>query len=206
VKPAAKNHVSALLDEVAKLSDKLALKLRNLSSQLDAERTSANAYLEEAYWSKRPQDDYPMEVHHLCLSLDALHDSAEEAKASLPSGPIKFRAASPLPVANIHSALRDGWQVAHGSGVRNSAELRVPVPPAYPKKLKPSASLGSAFYQICCVCYVAAGRGELANPEQAIKAYMRQVRQQQVAVIATEAEIVKDSTPKSRSKSRTERH
>lgn len=203
-KPAAKNDVAALLDEVAVLSGKLARKLRALNGRRDAAHGSANNYLEVAYWSKRTQDDGPTAAHHLCPRLDALHDSAGEAKASLPAGPARFRAASPLPVEKIDSALRDGWRVAHGSGVSNSPKLPASIPPVYPKRLKPSASSGSVFLRICCICYTAAGRGDEANPERAIKAYMRQVgKVRQEAILAFEKGIRQESRNRNRRTKRT---
>jgi hypothetical protein len=174
-KPAAKNDMAALLDEVVTLSERLSQRLRALNSQRDAACASVNARLEVGYWCKRPQDDGPTAAHHLCPRLDALRDSAQEAKASLPAGPVRHLAASPAAIEKIDSALRDGWRQAHRSGVSTS-DAPVPVSPPYPARLKPSASSSSAFRRICGICYVVAGRGDDADPERAIKAYMAQMR------------------------------
>jgi hypothetical protein len=188
-KPAAKNDVAELLDEVAELSRQLAQRLCALVAQRDAAHASAHAHIEAAYWPKRPTDDGPTSAHHLCPRLDALCAAARGAKSSLPPGPVRYRAADYKPIERIDMALRDGWRSIHGPGVRTS-DMPGPIPPAYPHELKPSATEGSAFREICGICYEVAGRGVDADPLRAIRAYLRRCgSERQAAILEIEKAI-----------------
>lgn len=180
-KPAARNDVAELLDDVSELADKLLNKLAAIGSRVSAAHASAHTLIELEYWKVRPDDSGPTSFHCLAPRIEALRDAARQGKQELPSSPSRHRSASPYPVGKIAEALQTGWREAYGSSahsVRYEGGREVypkeRMGKRYPRALIPSAADGSAFRAIVGICYEAMGGNP--DPVAAIKNYLKAER------------------------------
>lgn len=172
--PPARNEVRDILENVASLSSQLETRLQEIVKQRDRAHGYAHGLIEVRYWAARPGDGEPTASHHFLPRLKALTDAANQAAESLPKEQARRRA-STSPIGRIQDALLQGWRDAHGTRVTTDNRPQK-TPPKYPVKLRPSSSPTSAFLELCCICYEVSGVDE-ANPERAIKAYLRQTTQ-----------------------------
>lgn len=193
-KPAARNDLSALLDDIADLADKLAHKLWAINAQTDASHGTALGLIEPEYWQgKRLEDDGPTVAHHLCPRLEALARAARIGREAIPNKPARHKVGDWRPIARIDAALSDGWARVHAPRVGRSecpetvsdmiayAKANPPAPP-YPGALRPSSSPRCVFREIVGICYEAAGGNP--DPERALKAYVALVRKKQSEMLA----------------------
>jgi hypothetical protein len=101
-------------------------------------------------------------------SLSKLRAVLERARNELPREQRRHRTASPSPVALLDEALLRGFVLAHESGRT----------PRY--TVKRSSTPNSPYRRIIEICYVAMGRSN-TDPEQAVKAFIKQRRGRVVA-------------------------
>lgn len=196
VKPAANAATSALLADVESQSSDLLNKLHALSLGFDAEHNKACGLIETSYWEQRPDDTGPTAMHHLIPRLRALQVAAQYGLDQIPTAqPVRRRSADPAPVERIHSALVYGWSLGRAGGANycwgtrceESAsaaaipQSNAPQPQSYPQRLQPSTSPGCDFRTVVGICYEAVGGN--ADPERAIRAYVRAFNKRHAASV-----------------------
>lgn len=102
-----------------------------------------------------------MRLNETSKSLAMAKEVIGEAIAGIPTEPARHRQASAFPIKVIYSAVQVGFILAG----------QEPVPPG----LKPSVSPTSNFRRLIGICYEAID-APTADPERAIKAYVKQWR------------------------------
>lgn len=179
-RPAAKNGVKAVLDDVAKHAHSLLSVLEPVVSRNDAERSTALDCMDDAFLDNRRltgqvlrSDEGETAMRVLIPQLKQLRDAARSASRKIGPNPkaARHRRADPMPVKAIDGALRMGWADVH-------AQWTSPHNPGepLPRQFEPSKRESSTFRKIVGVCYEAAGADIDADPVRAIEGYMREVR------------------------------
>jgi len=102
-----------------------------------------------------------MRLDETSKSLQTAVGVVADALAALPADPVRHQSADPYPIKLIHRALQFGLIMA---GLE-------PLDP----RLKPSSSPTSPFRRMVGICYEAIG-APAADPERAIKAYVKRWR------------------------------
>lgn len=178
--PAARNEVIALLDDVAKLADKLLHKTAVVNRQISAAHSLTHLLIEQGYWHALPDDIGGQSFHCMAPRLKALRDAARAGKKQLPRTPTRHRSADSRPVSAIYKALLHGWSKEHGCNVFHvhyedgKEVLTYPNGPQrkpFPYTFKASAADGSAFRAIVGICYEVEGGNP--DPLAAIKNYLK---------------------------------
>jgi hypothetical protein len=111
-----------------------------------------------------------LELETALPRVQALRAIAQEARATVPAGPRRFRSASPIPVRMIHQALLSAWADEHLSSLPKSG-----LTPPFP--FRPSSGPKSAFRAIVGICYAAVLGTTEHEAERAIRAFVRQERE-----------------------------
>lgn len=190
-RPAARNDVAGLLDDLGKLADKLLRKAEAIERKATAAHALAHALLEQGYWSACPDDRGGTSFHCVAPRLTALRDAARAGKQQLPRSPSRPRSANPRPVRAISDALLYGWTKEYGSNVysvryEGGEEIRTyrngPQRKPYPAALGASAADGSAFRAIVGICYETVGGNP--DPLAAIRSYLKAERERRKKAIA----------------------
>lgn len=186
--PARLDAVRAKMKEVRQHAHALALALERLSPEWPGLATckpeeaaalnEARFLLGRAHGRDRtlprppPMDALPdmltAEVRHI----DAI---AERALARARKTQTRSRLANTLPIEMIDEAMRDGWAMRYSGDVSVGWRLlacRDGIDVDAAMAVKRSSSPGSAYREIMGICYEAA-RHPTADPERAIKAFLR---------------------------------
>lgn len=194
--PAANGATSELLADVESLASGLLNKLDALCLGFDPEHNRACGLIETSYWEQRPDDTGHSAMLHLIPRLRALQVAAQYGLRQIPSAqPVRRRSADPAPVGRIHSALVYGWSLARAGGTSYRRGTRreesepaaaipqsvAPQPQSYPQRLQPSTSPGCDFRTVVGICYDAVGGN--ADPERAIRAYVREFNKRHAASV-----------------------
>ena len=185
IRQPSNNDTRDILADVEKLTAKLLKKLESIALQIDSQHEKAGFLIDQSYYQQRTGDDGHTATLHLVPRLHALRTAAQNGLDQIPAKkPVRHRLADPAPIERIHTALVTGWHQAHSDGPSYSrgmpfeeSESAVAIqkqnrrpPPAFPKRLRPSASAGSVFRDVVGICYRAVDG--TADPERAISEYM----------------------------------
>jgi hypothetical protein len=190
LRPPDRNSVLGLLEAIAGAGAKLDRALAAVTSEgaRSAAKREARAQILLAGFERREASNWPINhegearrgrsVDDLAAARAALlvlNQSTRAALTSLRSEPQRRRrSATPEPVRLINDALLRGWGEAYypvGTGEYTSPQAPVPPVPAYP--LAPSSSPTSRFRQVVSICYQAFLGVDDADPERAIKSYLK---------------------------------
>lgn len=103
-----------------------------------------------------------LRLNETSKSLSVAIDVVVTSLAQIPPEPHRHRSADPYPIELIHDALQQGSIAATGDPM--------------PLGMQPSASPRSGFRQMIGICYEAIFAKNEADPERALKAYMKKWR------------------------------
>lgn len=103
-----------------------------------------------------------LRLNETSKSLSVAIDVVVTGIAQVPPGPLRHRSADPYVVELIHDALQHGSIAATGDPMSHG--------------LRPSASPRSGFRRMIGICYEAIVAKDDADPERALKAYMKKWR------------------------------
>jgi len=110
-------------------------------------------------------DRWNDDLAHAEQALRDLLETVGWAIEDLPTGQRRYRAANPEAIGHIHRGLMKGWTEAHAGQAF----------PAFP--FRPSINPTGPFRTIVKICYAAVTGHHDADPERAIKAYIRNERE-----------------------------
>ena len=184
-KPATRNGVAQILDDVDRLADELLQKTQAVVLQISPEHAQAHMLIEDGFWKAMPRARGPSSFQNIAPNVLALRNAAREGRRRLSIAPSRRKSASPQPVAAIRDALLRGWAKKYGSnharvvgkdreGQRVIAHPTGPQSKPYPPKFKPSGADGSAFRKVVGICYESVGGN--ADPVAAIRNFLKAER------------------------------
>jgi hypothetical protein len=180
IKPAARNAVRTVLDDVASLSDKLGRLIERMARPIDGAHKEAFEIIERGFWGVVQPGalDYFF-VDDVRPRIVALSQAAKSGLESLPKAATRNRKADWYLVQVIEDFLVLGWlkmdmpDEEHES-VMCLQQLHVnadEMQELLPDEFRRSASPDSSFRRIVGICHAAAGGNP--DPERSLKAFMR---------------------------------
>lgn len=172
LRPAPRNDVRDELESLrAKIECalKAVVRLRNPKTLAARE---ARARIDEASWFRGVAAFPGAELADVEAALKAAKSVTSGACVRLPKEPRRYASATPEPVRRLYHALLLGWSDDNPAPPPSPTLLDMrPGPRPFP--FAPSTSPTSAFWGIVCICYNALLGTKDANPERAIKAFVK---------------------------------